>query len=316
MYTIKPAVEQFIAENMETQFVMTPLSMREQSIRTAFDQTLPKVEMAAITDTVLQGCRVYDVPIRVYVPERGKSLPVLIYYHGGGFAIDGVMVYDPICRRIAKTTQHIVIAPEYRLAPENPYPAAEIDALETAERGCLALERMGIPYLQDITVCGDSAGGTLAAQTAQRLQGHIAVPVTHQILIYPVLDMTHSYPSIEENCNKRTGFTKEKLQWYFGQYFKHHSDRRAASPIFGALTNRMPDTLVITAQFCPFRDEGQDYVNRLQQLGVRAESYNVTNMVHSYLNYEKLCYDEVQDTYRRMNRFLTTYNKPCQQQVC
>ena len=137
MSAIKTELAAFIAAHTSEDFIMTPITMREASLHTAWEQELPKVPMALVVDTVLDGCEVYDVPVRIYIPDTSRPLPVLIYYHGGGFAIDTVAVYDPVCRRIAQATQHIVISPEYRLAPENPYPAAYEDALAVARKACL-----------------------------------------------------------------------------------------------------------------------------------------------------------------------------------
>lgn len=305
MDKIKPELAAFIAENMKNKFVMTPVTMRESSRIVAKEQELPRVQMANIIDTVMQGCGAYDVPVRVYIPSLDKPLPVLIYYHGGGFAIDDIPVYEPILRRIAMVTQHIVVAPEYRLAPENPYPAAETDALTAAVQALPMLQREGIAHVSDITLCGDSAGGYLAAMTALSLQDRADIPVTHQILVYPCLDITCSMPSIQENCNAETGFLPEKLSWYFGQYFLPYVDRKFVSPLYRDATEQLAPALIITTQFCPFRDEGAAYAEKLKAAGVPVCLYNYTNMVHSYLNFEKICYDEICDTYERMNTFLS-----------
>lgn len=307
MYAIKPELAAFIAENMKCRKVMTPITMREGSRNTAKEQELPKVAMAAVLDTVMTQCGAYDVPVRIYVPTTDRPLPVLIYYHGGGFVIDDVPVYDPVCRRVAQATEHIVISPEYRLAPENPYPAAEEDALAVAKEALPTLQRLGVAYVPDVTVCGDSAGGYLAAMTAITLQGDDSVPLTHQIVVYPCLDMTSSFPSIEENCCPATGFLPEKLGWYFTQYFPDSIDRRAVSPLFRTITAEMVPTLVMTTQFCPFRDEGKAYAEKIKALGVPVLWYNYETMVHSYLNFERICYDEICDTYQRMAKFLQTY---------
>ena len=96
MSAIKREVAAFIAAHQVEDFIMTPVTMRESSIRTAQEQMLPKVEMAAVVDGVLDGCPAYPVPVRVYIPHTSRPLPVLIYYHGGGFVIDTVSVYDPV----------------------------------------------------------------------------------------------------------------------------------------------------------------------------------------------------------------------------
>lgn len=304
MTGIKPEVAAYIDEKMKHSFVMTPISMREGSIQMCLEQRCPKVPMANVIDTVMSQCGEYNVPVRVYVPHTETMLPVLVYYHGGGFVVDSVAMYDTICRRIAAATNHIVIAPEYRLAPENPYPAAEVDAIAVAKRALPTLTYLGVAHTNDVTLCGDSAGGYLAAKTALALQDDAAVPLTHQILVYPCLDMTCSYPSIAENCNAKTGFLAEKLRWYFWNYFPLQVDRKGVSPLFHPITPSLVPTLVITAQYCPFRDEGTAYVERLRAQGIRAEQYNYENMVHSYLNFEQICDDEICDTYKRMKTFL------------
>ena len=304
MSAIKREVAAFIAAHQVEDFIMTPVTMRESSIRTAQEQMLPKVEMAAVVDGVLDGCPAYPLPVRVYIHHTSRPLPVLIYYHGGGFVIDTVSVYDPVCRRIAKATDHIVISPEYRLAPENPYPAAYDDALAVARQSLSFLEAKDIAYERDVTLCGDSAGGCMAAFVSQKLQHDRDFPLSHQILIYPLLDFTGSFPSCQENCCDETGFSAEKMKWYFDQFFRGRDEKRAASPLFGELTPSMPATFVVTTSFCPFHDEGLDYIRRLKDLGVRAENYNYDNMVHSYLNFEKICCEEIDDTYKRMAKFL------------
>ena len=168
MSTIKGEVAAFIADHQVDNFVMTPVTMREISLRTAQEQMLPKVEMERIVDGVLEGCPVYPVPVRVYIPDTSRPLPVLIYYHGGGFVIDTVSVYDPVCRRIAKATDHIVISPEYRLAPENPYPAAYDDALAVAQNALAFLTAKGIAYCK--------TGCDLVRRQCRRLYGRFCQP--------------------------------------------------------------------------------------------------------------------------------------------
>lgn len=304
MATIKKELADFIAAHTREDIAMTPVSMREASFMTAWRQALPKVEVARVLDTVLTDCGDYDLPVRIYLPVSDRPLKVIVFYHGGGFAVDNVSVYDPICRRLAQASGQIVVSVEYRLAPENKYPAAYEDAFQAATHILAKLEALRLPFIPEITLCGDSAGGCLAAVTASRLQDDTEVPVTHQVLLYPCLDFTHQFPSVKENCRPETGFTGQKLSWYFNQFFPKTADRYQASPLFLPLTEKMPATLVITVESCPFRDEGREYVRRLQSAGVRAETYNYENMVHSYLNFEKLCFAEVTDTYARIAQFL------------
>lgn len=304
MYAIKPELAEFLASVTKENAVMTPITMREGSTLSAKMQELPKVPVERIVDTVLDNCGEYDVPVRIYIPDTAQPLKVLIYYHGGGFAVSNVSDYDIVCRRLAVTAHCLVVSPEYRLAPENKYPAANIDALAVARRIFPKLDALAIPHLHDLSVSGDSAGGYLATVVSQSLQDDPAIPLTHQLLLYPCLDFTCSFPSIKENANVQTGFTKEKLDWYFDAYFHKADDRRAASTLFGKITRSLPATLVITTQFCPFRDEALAYAKKVKENGVRVETYKYDNVVHRYINFEKTCYDEICDTYARMAAFL------------
>lgn len=307
-YSLKPELEACIKESVEAakaaHFVMTPASMRESLLRTTLSQELPKVPMADVYDAVLDDCGEFDVPVRIYLPETGKPLPVLIYYHGGGFVVSSIMAYDPVCRRIAQATNHIVVSPAYRLAPENRYPAAEVDALAVAQHIYAKLDELDIPYITDLSVAGDSAGGYLAAVVSAKSQNDASLDITHQILFYPCLDMTASFPSFIENGIDKYGSNKNKMSWYYDNYLRDVKDRKAVSPVFGDLTAKMPKTMMVTVQFCPFRDEGVYYIQRLQKLGVPTAYYNATNMVHAYLNFEKLCMDEIQATYDKVAAFM------------
>ena len=308
---IKPTLEAFIKANTETarknHFVMTPETMRESSRITAKKQELPKLTMAKVVDSCLDVVDNYAVPIRIYVPSTERPLPVFIYYHGGGFVIDSIEVYDPICRRLAKTADCIVISPDYRLAPEYKYPAAEVDALAVAQQALTVLNRLAIAHTASISVGGDSAGGYLAAKVSMAAQSDPALLISHQILIYPLLDLTGSFPSYITNGIERFGSQKEKMDWYVTQYADQVTNQRDISPVFGTVTSRMPATMVVTVQSCPFRDEGQYYAKRLVEVGVSVEVYQVENMVHSYLNFEKICIDEIDETYLRIASFLKNH---------
>jgi acetyl esterase len=305
---LKPELEEMIRKAFEqavaTHFTLTPHSRREQAMYSHMAWDLPKVPVADSIDTVLDECGEYNVPVRIYRPSLDKALPVLIYYHGGGFVIDNVMTYDPVCRRLANATQHIVVSPEYRLAPECPYPAAEVDALAVARRIMPKLDELNIPYVKDISVSGDSAGGYLAAVVSAALQDDPDGAITHQVLIYPCLDMTLGYPSTKENGIDKYGSNIKKMQWYFNNYFQHGEDMKAVSPLYGRLTKNMPPTQMFVVHFCPFRDEGKAYVEKLKELGVPTELYEIQGVVHAYINMETMCFDEIQFTYEKMADFL------------
>ncbi|PSW15442.1 alpha/beta hydrolase [Photobacterium rosenbergii] len=255
-----------------------------------------EVEISCIIDTHVNGT---SIPCRIYHPTPNETLPVLIFFHGGGHMCGSVEVYDPISRRLAFHSQHIVVAIDYRLAPEYPYPKGLVDCIMSLEEINRTLEQLDLPFQQAVSIAGDSAGGALAATLAQRNPEK----VNHLALIYPSLDYTFSSDSL---VDYREGYLLEtaKMQWYFDQYFQQGEDRRDASPLFSALPSNHPETIVITAGFDPLQDEGKRYVERLQVLGIPTEHHHFENMTHAFLNLEDLVPPNCEQTYRYIANFL------------
>lgn len=245
-----------------------------------------------------------DIPVRVYHPEPQTPLPVLIYYHGGGHMGGSVEVYDPICRKLALATRHIIVSVDYRLAPEHPYPAGVEDACTAVQGVWETIDRHSLAHQHQLSIAGDSGGGALCATVAHAVQWQTEITIQCQVLIYPSLDYTLSFPSVEING---AGYLleKEKIHWYFDHYFQNHEDRRQASPLFMAVSKRLPRTLVITAEFCPLRDEGAAYVRRLKDAGVYAEQLHFDSMIHAFLNMEQVTPAACQAAYQSIGQFLT-----------
>jgi acetyl esterase len=244
-----------------------------------------------------------DIPVRIYHPAPHTALPVLVYFHGGGGMAGSVAVYDPICRKIALATHHIVVSVDYRLAPEHPYPAAVADGCAAVRQVWETIDRHDLLHRHRLSIAGDSGGGALCATVAHELQGRPESAIGHQVLIYPSLDYTMSYPSIETNG---TGYLleKEKIRWYFDHYFQNNEDRRKASPLFMTVSKGLPRTLVVTAEFCPLRDEGAAYVQRLKAQGIHAEQLHFDAMIHAFLNMEQVTWKACRAVYLAMGRFL------------
>jgi acetyl esterase/lipase len=227
----------------------------------------------------------------------------LIYFHGGGHTAGSITVYDPICRRLARETEHIIISVDYRLAPECRYPAGITDAVTVVKNLWKVLETRQLRYSRSLSIGGDSAGGAIAATVAHHCRHDEEVAIRRQILIYPSLDYTMRLASIDLN-GKGYLLQKEKIAWYFNNYFEKGVDRKQASPLYMELDGRMPESLVITAEFCPLRDEGLAYVEKLQAGGLKVENLHFKDMIHAFLNLEDLVKEECNTLYAAIAAFL------------
>ena len=186
----------------------------------------PKV--AWIQDDIVPAPQ-YAVPVRLYHPIPDRRLPVLIFYHGGGHMAGSVTVYDPICRKLALAASHLVVAADYRLAPECSYPLAVIDACNVAKNVWQTLDSRKLKYRRQLSLAGDSGGGALCATVAHISQYDRGLQIKHQVLIYPSLDYTMGTPSIDQNAE---GYLlhKEKICWYFDNFFQHGGSRQGGLP--------------------------------------------------------------------------------------
>lgn len=260
-------------------------------------------EIASTADAHVDGPS-GTIPLRLYHPQPKTALPVLLFVHGGGHVAGSVEVYDPLARRLANATRHIVVAVDYRLAPEHPYPAG-VDDVVSALRGMESvLEEKGYRHVRRFSLVGDSGGGALCATLAHRLQSDPDVSIDSQVLIYPSLDYTLSMPSVER---LGTGFLleHERIAWYFDRYFQSNEDRRAASPLFMPCTSRLPRTLLITAEYCPLRDEGEAYARCLSHAGVEVEHRMLPGTIHACLNLEDLMPGPSAEIYALAAQFLS-----------
>lgn len=259
---------------------------------------------------------VYDVPVRLFYPSlpdssinqtEQTSLPVMLYFHGGGGTAGSVSVYQQILCRLAKYTGHIIVAPEYRLAPENPYPCAQNDACTVLLGLSKLLARRQI-IADKIVVAGDSHGGALVTnllRDARVRQSSIMNNISAQVLIYPSVDFTMSCPSIDEYASGYL-LSRARIDWYFDQYFQYSEDRQAKSALFASQDELagQPQALVMNAAIDPLHDEGVAYAARLIDAGVSVQHIRYDKVIHAYLNMENLNPDICRQTYQAINEFL------------
>lgn len=226
-----------------------------------------------------------ELRARCYGPAGlAAPSPGLVFFHGGGWVTGDLDTHDVLCRRLALAGQLRVVAIEYRLAPEHPFPAAVDDALAGFRWAAGEAESLGIDPLR-IGVGGDSAGGNLSAVVSLRTRADERRPAL-AALLYPSVDATCSSASHRE-LGKGYYLTREALDWYENQYLGPDPARRRdpdASPLFAPDLAGSPPTLVVTAAFDPLRDEGIAYAARLREAGVPAREERVAGMIHGFLN--------------------------------
>ncbi len=258
--------------------------------------------MAAIINTEVDtGER--RIPVRIYRPALAGEPKVVVFIHGGGHLSGSVDVYDPVARHLAMATGNIVVSVDYRLAPENPYPAGLSDAKAVIENVWSLLDSQHIPYTRQLTLIGDSGGGafstTLAAYFSREQPGFI-----HRlVLIYPSLDYTLNWPSVQENGTGKL-LDESKIRWYFQQYFRNEEDRKQTSPLYLPLSQDFPPTLVVSGGLDPLRDENFAFVARLQAEGIPVQHVHFPGMTHAYLMLEDKVLQEAKATYLAIGDFV------------
>lgn len=226
-----------------------------------------------------------QVPVRIYTPDNGNNFPLIIYSHGGSFISGDIDEYDNICRKLSKKSKAIVISVNYRLAPENPYPAGLNDVYNVL----LWVYKNGKSINGDssrICVAGDSAGGNLSAVVSQMARDKNGPHITSLVLIYPSTNIyelntkSWSYFGVDYN------FTKENFDKFISLYTPKPEDRKKeyASPLLSKNFELLPDTLIITAEFDPLRDEGEAYGNKLKEAGVNVVFSRYKGVTHGFLS--------------------------------
>ena len=240
------------------------------------------VDLANVEDKTL-NTDIGPVRARVFTPHDDEPLPIMMYFHGGGYVKGGVVEADPFCRRLAKATGNVIVSVDYRLAPENPYPAALDDAYHSTLWAYRHAEALG-GVRNSLSVCGESAGGNLAAVTCLLAKASGEIKIDCQILLQPVVDFTMSFPSIDMPAVECL-VPREDLAWYYEQYYGENNDTKQprVSPIFADDLSGLPSALIIAAEYDTLRDEAKAYAERLRSSGSEATCTCYDGMVHGFL---------------------------------
>jgi acetyl esterase/lipase len=243
---------------------------------------LEKLALARVEDRRIPGAG-GEIPVRIYTPEGEGPLPILAFFHGGGWVIGSLDTHDAICRTLARAASAIVVAVEYRLAPEHPFPAA----VEDSHAALRWIADNAATFGGDPTrlaVGGDSAGGNLSAVVAVLARDRGGPKLVHQLLIYPATDLRGESASIQENAEGY--FLTRPMMTWFGNHYLTATDQVLlphASPLLTPDLAGLPPATVITAEFDPLRDEGEAYAARLREAGIPVESARYDGMIHGFI---------------------------------
>lgn len=231
------------------------------------------------------------IPLRVYRPLDTLAtdiLPVLVFFHGGGWTIGDLDTHDVVCRELCNRAACAVVAVDYRLGPEHRFPAAVDDAV-AATRWVAANARQLALDPDRIAVGGDSAGGNLAAVTALTLRDEGGPALALQLLIYPATDFRNNTPSHAENGSGYL-LTREAIDYFSRSYLRDPGDGAdwRASPALARSFGGLPPAFVLTAGYDPLRDEGAQYARLLSDAGVPVEYVCFDSQIHGFITMSKV----------------------------
>ena len=247
---------------------LPPAEARRLADARVGDSGLPAVQLAEVRDIALDGPGGV-LPLRLYRPTGDGRAPLVMFYHGGGFMVANLETHDALCRLLAARSGAALLAVDYRLAPENKFPAAPIDCLFATEWALDHADELGVDASR-VALAGESSGGNLAAVVAQQLRTRRpGVEPQLQVLVYAMLDAgtdTSSYRTFADGYF----FTRRKARYFIDHYLAapEDADDPRVSPLRAPSFEGLPPALIVTAGLDPLLSEAEDYAARLREAGV------------------------------------------------
>lgn len=292
---LNPALQQLIATKLahaqKPQWAM-PIADVRQGFRNLWTPAMTgdAIPISRVEDLIIPAVS-GPIPARLYAPDATRALPLILYFHGGGYVKGGLEECDAFCRNLAHVTRHAVLSIDYRLAPEHRFPAALDDAVAVTIWSASHATDLGCAS-GPLVLCGESAGGNLAAAACLALRADARVAIRYQVLLQPVLDFTLSFPSIAMPATECL-VPRDDLAWYYRTYAGDLCDPRnpRVSPIFENDLAGLPPALIIAAEYDTLRDEAQVYAARLTAAGVATRYLCPVGMVHGFLQMRGLVPD-------------------------
>lgn len=300
-------VADFITSIRVPGYVPTPGEAREQMRRMVAALERPHPPLARKEDFEIPG-PAGPLPARLYGPRpaNGVPLPVVAFFHGGGWVQGNLETHDGLCGKLAERAGVVVVAVDYRLAPEHKFPAAVEDCL--AAWRWIATNAAGFGGdPARLAVAGDSAGGNLSAVVAQRMAVERGPMPAAQVLIYPATDM-HMDTASHEEMRADAVIPRERIDFYLDWYLRSEADKDdpCASPALTEDLGGQPPAMIVTSGFDPLRDEGHAYADRLTEAGVEVSYREWPGQIHAFailtavIPQGEACIDEIATWLKRV----------------
>jgi acetyl esterase len=255
---------------------------RKQTIERTAAGKLPTLPVASVVNRVIPG-PAGDLPVRIYTPNGAGPFPLMVFFHGSGFVVCNLDTHDGSCRNLCSAGGCVVVSVDYRLAPEDKFPAGPDD--------CYAATKWAAAHARElnadgprIVIAGDSAGGNLVAVTALMVRDKGGPALRGQLMIYPVTDYYKpGHPSYIDNA-EGYGLTAAGMRWFWGHYLNNEAEANNpyVSPLRADNLRGLPPALIITAEYDVLRDEGERYGKRLTEAGVPTKVTRYDGMHHGF----------------------------------
>jgi acetyl esterase/lipase len=243
------------------------------------------IEMYDVEDRHIPGPHA-PIGVRIYTPDARAPMPVLVYFHGGGWVLGSLETHDFVCRSLAAASGCLTVSVDYRLAPEHKFPAAPEDCFAaTRWVAANAAHFGGDP--NRIAVGGDSAGGNLATVVALMARDRGGPRLRFQLLFYPAISAADDTPSQREFADDGFLLSRADMEWFWGHYLDSPADARNphACPNRASSLAGLPPALVQTASHDPLRDEGEAYAEQMRRAGVKVKCTRYEGVTHAFANF-------------------------------
>ena len=259
----------------------TPADRRAAMIAATTNPLFPKHPVHDVVDRTIPG-PAGDLPVRVFRPSAATGLPLLLWFHGGGWVTGNLDTHDQLGRLLADHVGAVVVSVDYRLAPEAKFPAAADDCLAAYEWALAHADEVGADSTR-VAIGGDSAGGNLAAVVALDARERGLPQPKLQLLVYPVTDYEFDSDSMIDNA-KGYFLETEGMRWFWDHYARTPADFADPrySPMQASDVSGLARAVVVTAEYDPLRDQGEAYARRLTDAGVSTEAVRADGLIHGF----------------------------------